>query len=456
MHAEDGPDVQSVMSLGKRKDRSFKQQPEEHGVEPYASAVARVHVLRAREIKTAVVSSSVNCAAVLDALGIADQGFFDARDVEILSYRQELDWHRGMLLRTICFEDKQGRRRTSRERRLVSMSDMHPGALELSLTADNWSADVMVRSAIDGRVVNACAKLDRQFNNGHFARSRDIRVRVGGTQAGCRHGALRFRDGSARADLEALVAPVRRAICGVMGPDEFHDAYPGSTGPRLDNDAHTNIMAAWVLARALEVLGLLSQARRAELAARLDLSLPEIARWGDISRRMFVRLGDDGIINQFEGYVELGELDWDGYRARYGNIQRLDLILEGESDSPNRCKLSKQPDVLMLSYLFSAEALGALFERLHYPFAYETIPRNVACYAPREFERLDLRIRYRGHSLDLRLTRDAFVVRSREDAAAPIFLCVEPKTYEFVSDTTHVFRLSGHEGDGEAGDASTR
>ena len=40
-----------------------------------------------------------------------------------------------------------------------------------------------------------------------------------------------------------------------MGPDEFHEGYPGSPTPGLNNNAYTNIMAAWVLRRALEVLG---------------------------------------------------------------------------------------------------------------------------------------------------------------------------------------------------------
>ncbi len=91
----------------------------------------------------------------------------------------------------------------------------------------------------------------------------------------------------------------------------------------------------------------------------------------------------DGIISQFEGYEQLAELDWEDYRTRYGNIQRLDLILEAEHDSANRYKLSKQADVLMLFYLFSAEELGALFTRLGYPFDPETMPRNVAYYDSR-------------------------------------------------------------------------
>ena len=175
----------------------------------------------------------------------------------------------------------------------------------------------------------------------------------------------------------------RYEIRGVMGPDEFHEGYPDAPTPGLNNNAYTNIMAVWVLCRALEVLDLLPDMRRAELMTRLGLSADEFARWGDISRRMYVPFHDDGIISQFEGYEQLAELDWEDYRTRYGNIQRLDLILEAEQDSANRYKLSKQADVLMLFYLFSAEELGALFTRLGYPFDPETMRRNVAYYDSR-------------------------------------------------------------------------
>ncbi len=345
---EDGPDVQSVRALGNLKDEYFLKHLEQHGVERYEAAIALVRKLREQEIRTAVVSSSNNCAAVLEAAGIAPlfdarvdgrdvtrlelkgkpapdafveaarrvgaepsravvvedatagveagragrfgcvigvdrrghaqalrdagadvvvsdlaqvgvaveppsawslvyEGFdparegirealctlgngyfatrgaaagavadgihypgtylaggynrlrtdlaghvvenedivnfpngfalefriagqdrFDARTVKLLSYRQELDLRRGMLFRSIRFEDGKGRRSILEERRLVSMGDMHLGALELSLTAENWSGNVAVRSAIDGRVVNAGAKLYRKFNNRHL------------------------------------------------------------------------------------------------------------------------------------------------------------------------------------------------------------------------------------------------------------------------------------------------
>jgi HAD superfamily hydrolase (TIGR01509 family) len=942
---EDGPDVQSIHGLGNRKDRYFLESVKQHGVEVYEPAIELVRTLRAQEIKTAVVSSSRNCAAVLEAAGIAqlfdtrvdgidiarqhlkgkpapdafleaarrleveppravvvedaiagaaagraggfgcvigvdnggqskalreagadlvvtslaqvqiateppsawslvyerfepaqegirealcalgngyfttrgaaswalmddvhypgtylacgynrmrtdiagrivenedlvnfpnwlalefrigDGDWFDLRTVTILSYRQELNLRRGMLLRTISFEDRQKRRATLNERRLVSMANMHLAGVEVTLAAENWSAKVTVRSAIDGRVINAGAKLYRKFNNKHlvtmggdvlredgvyllvrtsqsdihvaqaartrafvngelcerrrrvielrgyigqeltidlqqgetllleklatFHSSRDQAISEPGIAAhkaieraarfdavtgdhvlAWRHLWRRFdvqlqpaagafqlnipmllrlnmlhllqavspnailldigvpargwtgeayqghifwdelfifpflnyrmpeitrsllmyryrRLGEARAaarnagfqgamfpwqsgsdgqeetqelnlnprsqrwvpdntylqrhvgsaiaynvwqyflvtdDIEflqffgaELILEIARfwssmaifsnrgryEIHGVMGPDEFHEGYPDCPAPGLNNNAYTNIMAVWVLCRALDVLKVLPSIRRSELMTQLGLAAGEIARWEDISRKMYVPF-HDGIISQFEGYEKLKELDWEAYRKRYGNIQRLDLILEAENDSANRYKVSKQADVLMLFYLFSSEELGALFQRLDYPFEYETIPRNVAYYdarsshgstlsrvvhawvlarldrpravryfaealqsdvndiqggttaegvhlgamagtvdlvqrvstgieitgnvlrlnprLPEELERIDMRIRYRGHSLDLRLTRDTLTVRERDRGGAPIRL----------------------------------
>jgi hypothetical protein len=60
---------------------------------------------------------------------------------------------------------------------------------------------------------------------------------------------------------------------------------------------------------------------------------------------------------------------------------------------------------------------------------------------PQELERLDMRIRYRGHSLDLWLTRDALTVRGRELGAAPINLGFKNEVYELASGSTRVFKL---------------
>ncbi|MFO7813641.1 MAG: glycosyl hydrolase family 65 protein [Pelovirga sp.] len=175
----------------------------------------------------------------------------------------------------------------------------------------------------------------------------------------------------------------RYEILGVMGPDEYHDAYPDTDRPGLDNNAYTNIMAVWTLVCAMNVLKTLSDERCEELYAVLELDDEEISHWEDISRKMRLVFHGDGIISQFEGYEKLKELDWDTYHAKHGKVMRLDRILEAEGDSPNRYKCSKQADVLMLFYLFTSEELSEIFERLDYPFVYETIPENIKYYIAR-------------------------------------------------------------------------
>jgi trehalose/maltose hydrolase-like predicted phosphorylase len=175
----------------------------------------------------------------------------------------------------------------------------------------------------------------------------------------------------------------RYEICGVMGPDEYHDGYPDAETPGIDNNAYTNVMASWVLRRALDALRLLPAHLRRELCERLDLGGAEIDRMAQVSRRIRVVFHGDGIISQFEGYEKLAELDWAGYRAKYGDIRRLDRILEAEGDTTNRYQVSKQADVLMLCYLLSAEELEDALTRLGYPIGPETIPRTVEYYLAR-------------------------------------------------------------------------
>jgi alpha,alpha-trehalase len=175
----------------------------------------------------------------------------------------------------------------------------------------------------------------------------------------------------------------RYEIRKVIGPDEFHDRYPDVSEPGIDNNAYTNVMVAWVFRRALEMIEGLPEHRRKYIVEDLGLGNEELDRWEEIGSKLRVPFHEDGIISQFEGYGDLKEFDWEAYRRKYGNIQRLDRILEAEGDSPNRYKLSKQADVLMLFFLLSAEELGELFDWLGYPFDQETIPRNIDYYLKR-------------------------------------------------------------------------
>jgi len=172
----------------------------------------------------------------------------------------------------------------------------------------------------------------------------------------------------------------RYEIHGVMGPDEFHEKYPDASEGGLRNNAYTNVMVAWICKTAREALDLLPASRREVLRARTGLTEEELERWQEMSCKMFVPFHADGVISQFEGYDELEELDWEGYRARYGNIQRLDRILRAEGDSPDRYKLSKQADTVMLFFLFSARELQELFADLGYEYTLETARKTIDYY----------------------------------------------------------------------------
>jgi alpha,alpha-trehalase len=198
----------------------------------------------------------------------------------------------------------------------------------------------------------------------------------------------------------------RYEIKGVMGPDEFHERYPDRREPGLDNNAYTNLMAVWCLCRAAEVLRTLPPAFAREITDRLGVHRPERDRWDQISRKMRVCF-HEGVISQFEGYERLDELNWDRYRTTYGDIDRLDRILEAEGDSPDRYQLAKQADVVMLFYLLSAEELAGLLARLGYPYDKELVHRNFEYYVPRT-----------GHGSSLSRVVHAWVAARREREAS--------------------------------------
>ncbi len=175
----------------------------------------------------------------------------------------------------------------------------------------------------------------------------------------------------------------RFVIRGVMGPDECHDAYPWSDTPGIDNNAYTNVMTSWVLQRALGALDRLPAMRRDELIRTLCIGDAELDTWREISHHLFVPFLPGGIIGQFEGYERLEEFKWDAYRTKYGDIARLDRILEAEGDTPNRYRLSKQADTLMLFYLFSVDEVQEQFAGLGYEVDVATLLRTGEFYASR-------------------------------------------------------------------------
>ena len=169
---------------------------------------------------------------------------------------------------------------------------------------------------------------------------------------------------------------------GVMGPDEYHTGPADDPGAGLDDNAYTNVMAAWVCAQAAAIMAMLHGHDLEDLQGRLAVKSGESAEWLHVSQRMAVPF-HDGIISQFQGYEDLEELDWEHYRNKYQNIERLDLILEAEGDSTNRYRLAKQADVLMLMYVFGEKELLLVLSRLGYTITAAQIANTVNYYLAR-------------------------------------------------------------------------
>lgn len=198
----------------------------------------------------------------------------------------------------------------------------------------------------------------------------------------------------------------RYDIRGVVGPDEYHDRYPDADLPGIDNNAYTNVMVTRVLRHTLDALALLPAQEQDVMRMRLRLDERETDLFDHVSRRMRV-VFHDGVISQFEGYGELMELDWPTYRSRYGNIRRLDRILEAEDDSVNRYQVSKQADVLMLVFLLGGDGVCKALGSLGYELDHATLDRTVDYYLART-----------SHGSTLSAVVHAWVLASRDRSAS--------------------------------------
>ncbi|MCO4754115.1 MAG: glycoside hydrolase family 65 protein, partial [Bacteriovoracaceae bacterium] len=172
----------------------------------------------------------------------------------------------------------------------------------------------------------------------------------------------------------------RYELCHVVGPDEFHTRYPDRSEPGLDNNAYTNFLASWSIKKALQIFEAQSETRQGELLEELGLTIDDLSQWAKVGQNMLIPFHGEGIISQFSGYETLQEFPWEQYRQKYGNLQRLDRILEAQGDDVNKYMVNKQADVLMLFYLFSTEELTEQFDYLNYVFEPEWIPKNIHYY----------------------------------------------------------------------------
>jgi trehalose/maltose hydrolase-like predicted phosphorylase len=146
----------------------------------------------------------------------------------------------------------------------------------------------------------------------------------------------------------------RRHIRHVIGPDEYHED--------VDDNAFTNVMARWNLARALETIDLLQTRwpdHAAALCKKLALGNDELVDWRDAVGRIVIGLDPaTGIYEQFAGFNALEPLDLAAYADR---TVPIDVVIGRERTQ--RSQVVKQADVVALMALQLEEFSGAMAEK---------------------------------------------------------------------------------------------
>ena len=175
----------------------------------------------------------------------------------------------------------------------------------------------------------------------------------------------------------------RYEIQKVIGPDEFHEKYPNSQSGGLKDNSYTNLMVTWAINKAFIIIELLSPDIKDGIMKKIDLSNTELMKWKDMQRKMNVIVSKEGIISQFDKYFDLDELDWDFYKNKYKNTERMDRILKSEGKSPDSYKVSKQADTLMIFYLLDLKEIEEIFEQLGYISIKDMLKKNFDYYFKR-------------------------------------------------------------------------
>ena len=144
----------------------------------------------------------------------------------------------------------------------------------------------------------------------------------------------------------------RRHIRHVIGPDEYHED--------IDDNAYTNVLARWNIARGLEAIDMLNTRwpeRARALLHRLALKETELVDWRDAVERIVTgRDAASGLYEEFAGYHALEPIDL----SQYDRKVPIDVTLGRERTQ--RTQVVKQADVVALIALLPEEFPGAAAE----------------------------------------------------------------------------------------------
>ena len=144
---------------------------------------------------------------------------------------------------------------------------------------------------------------------------------------------------------------------GVMGPDEFH--------MMVNNNAYTNYMGMRTFQFASKVLAQMQAERPAAYAALCEKTgfCDEEGRlWLHIAENMYLPQTDSGLFEQHDGFFDLPHTDISSIP-----VSQFPLYEHWSYDRIYRTDMIKQPDVLMMLYLYNSSFSEAV-KRINYAY----------------------------------------------------------------------------------------
>jgi len=183
----------------------------------------------------------------------------------------------------------------------------------------------------------------------------------------------------------------------IVGPNEFHDHMGTDKEHGVDDNAYTNVMIAWYMNKLLDMMKIMEKSDPSALANRrkeMGIDDATVAKWEDISNKMYININTDGIIEEHAGYFDLAEVDIASLNKEFGfkRARRLDRLINDPAIGPelkkrwgvngvNELKVDKQADVLMMWYVLGQQGVSEVFVRLGYEAP--SLRDNLAYYEPR-------------------------------------------------------------------------
>lgn len=174
----------------------------------------------------------------------------------------------------------------------------------------------------------------------------------------------------------------RYHIAGVMGPDEYHEAYPGTEAGGIKDNAYTNLMLTWSLNWLLELAETQTEMFES-VAHETDFGSDWLNLAKNVSKGLALEISPEGIIAQYAGYFDLEAVDFAAYEAKYGDIHRIDRLLKAEGLSPDDYQVAKQADTLMTIYNLGNRHMAKLVAQLGYDLPENWLALNKDYYLAR-------------------------------------------------------------------------